>query len=106
MKDYTNLYATAAQIIPVFVLIFTIEARGLSPKYRQASVVGVTFIIGLLVAAVGEICALVALGSGTPAGSALVLPAFAGALSALGLGIAGVFLLATTTDRTSDSASL
>lgn len=96
MKDYTNLYATAAQVIPVFVLIFAIEAGGFRAASAQSRGVRWYNVGMLLVAGVGELCALVALAGGSPADGKLVVPSLLGALSALGLGVAGLFLLSAT----------
>jgi hypothetical protein len=59
--DYSNFYASAAQVIPVLVLIYVVEARG----FRRPGSSRIAYLwLGLT--AVGELCAMVALSFGSP----------------------------------------
>ncbi len=95
MKDYSNFYATAAQIIPVLILIFSIEAGG-SRRTRGEHWAARWYIyVSLVTAGLGQLCALSALALGAPAPGLMVVPTFLGCLSALGLAVGGLFLLYT-----------
>jgi hypothetical protein len=94
MKDYSDFYATAAQVIPVFMLIYVVEGRGFRPALRGplrrtqrlASVL-------LLLALIGETFAFVALSLGSLATDVVIVPIGFGVGSALylaGLGLANV----------------
>ncbi len=93
MRDYSNFYATAAQIIPVFILIFSVEAGGSRPTPGEPWAARWYIYASLVTAGLGQLCALSALAFGAPAPGLMVVPAFIGCLSALGLAVGGLFLL-------------
>lgn len=95
MKDYTEYYATAAQVIPVLILIYVIEARGFDNARRQRlsrSYVRLN-LIWLLLAFVGMFFAVVALSQGEPVSDYMVVPVSVGAFGAVYLAVQGVILL-------------
>jgi hypothetical protein len=94
MKDYSNFYATAAQVIPVLILIYVVEGRGFRPAPQRSlrRTQNLAFVL-LLLALIGEVLAFIALSFGSLAPAALTVPIAFGVASALyltGLGLANV----------------
>ena len=89
MKDYSDFYATAAQVIPVFMLIYVVRPALRGPLRRTQRLASVL----LLLALIGETFAFVALSLGSLATDVVIVPIGFGVGSALylaGLGLANV----------------
>ena len=86
--DYSNFYASAAQVIPVLVLIYVVEGSGFR-RFRRISFPYVLLFLSLS----GESAAMIALSFGSPATDKWVLPVIFGTLGSIflaGFGVANI----------------